>query len=135
MHAILISMRTGTALYRASFGQGSGPILISEIDCEFRDEAPLLEGCGWSASATGRCTHAEDAGVRCEGRTNLCDYEGAIRVGDASSVMQGAVEVCINGTWGGICSEDWDNRDASVVCRQLGFSSNGTVAFFVVLFL
>ena len=38
----------------------------------------------------------------------------------------GAVQVCIGGVWGSICSDSfWDNNDASVVCKQLGFSPYG----------
>ena len=29
--------------------------------------------------------------------------------------------MCYKGVWGSICNSRWDNIDAAVVCRQLGF--------------
>ena len=37
----------------------------------------------------------------------------------------GRVEVCINATWGKICGINTTHRDASVICRQLGYSPHG----------
>ncbi|KAF7686757.1 neurotrypsin [Silurus meridionalis] len=50
-----------------------------------------------------------------------CDCkQGSVRLTGGRSKLDGTVEVYINGAWGTICSNDWDDRDAHVVCRQLG---------------
>ena len=50
--------------------------------------------------------------------------DGTIRL-QGGTQTQGRLEVCVNGTWGTVCSDFWDNADASVVCAQLGYSRYG----------
>jgi hypothetical protein len=53
--------------------------------------------------------------------------DGDLRViSNMSSPIEGSLEICINNSYGGICDDFWDVQDATVACRQLGFS-NGTV--------
>ncbi len=106
------------AVSSAFFGPGSGPIYLDDVQCS-GTELSLLD-C--QASTIHNCVHDEDAGVRCE-VTRVCT-DGDIRLvgGPAGRNYSGRVEVCRNEQWGTVCDDEWDGTDASVACRQLGFS-------------
>jgi hypothetical protein len=55
-----------------------------------------------------------------------CD-DGEIRLIGGDEPTEGTVEVCQSGQWVGatICDDLWDTAEATVVCRQLGFETNG----------
>ena len=43
------------------------------------------------------------------------------------TISTGIVEMCLNGEYHTICDENWDNKAASVLCREIGFSEYGIV--------
>ena len=47
-------------------------------------------------------------------------------------VSRGIVEVCVNGNYSRVCDDSWDNRDASVVCSQMGFSRYGKSSLYLL---
>ena len=53
-----------------------------------------------------------------------CD-SGSLRLIGGTSVAEGRVEVCDESRWLTVCDDNWDDTDATVVCRQLGYSTNG----------
>ena len=133
-----IMFSDATALSRAPFGLGSGPIHLDDLMC--RGNESTLFDCPYDP--THNCNHFEDAGVRCSPESNaivsllqiyaICYFvglgvcnNGEVRLVNGASEMEGRVEICFDETWGTVCDTLWSTNDATVVCRQLGFSRTG----------
>ena len=59
-------------------------------------------------------------------RVDDCHEYGKLRIAKGGDIEDGFLEYCINGKWGAVCGDNWDNKDAEVACRQLGYQATGT---------
>ena len=51
--------------------------------------------------------------------------QGNVRLANGNDMTEGRLEICNNGVWGTVCHHFWDDLDAEVICRQLGFETVG----------
>ena len=111
---------TGSVAYsNARFGQGTGPIALSNLVCS-GTETSIFDCRHSGLFNVGTCTHAEDASVEC---SRECQ-DGEIRLRGGTNQFEGRVEICFNRVWGTVCDDFWGTVDAAVACRQLGYSGH-----------
>ncbi|XP_035663840.1 neurotrypsin-like [Branchiostoma floridae] len=109
----------GVSASLPAFGEGTGPIWLGDVTCEEDDVSITSCRFSWEPSD---CDHSQDVAVVCTGGVS-------VRLTGSQSPLQGRVEVRPgNGDWGTVCDDGFDDRDAQVVCRQLGYRGGVTTA-------
>ena len=136
----------GTSYNNAFFGTGTGLIYLDDVACTSSDSQLL--GCFSRPILVHNCDHHNDAGVGCEGMYVFLYFKtlihasiattdqryitvaapcttGHLRLMGSNIPNEGRVEICMNNVWGTVCDDLWSSIDATVVCRQLGYSTQG----------
>lgn len=130
-------------VHRAGFGQGTGRIWLDQLSCTGQEQS-VLE-CRHNGWGLHDCSHSEDAGVRCKRkapvkpdtlpvRLNCPTYndDGTCRQCPTkirpdkteclpTTAVEGIVEVFYKGVWRPVSATDWDEKDAQVLCGELGY--------------
>ncbi|EDV19474.1 uncharacterized protein TRIADDRAFT_62104 [Trichoplax adhaerens] len=107
-----------------NFGPGNGTVWLSNVRCQgnesFITECPYS---GWGISSSACNSHRYDVGVSC-----LTKPVRLVTANQVNVYKQGTIEVSHKGKWGTICDHKWDQNDAVVICKQLGYTGAIRVA-------
>nr|XP_022314499.1 uncharacterized protein LOC111119012 isoform X5 [Crassostrea virginica] len=85
------------------------------VNC-FGNETDVQSCHASTYDISGMCGYFEDAGVVCNGMPS--GGQADVTIGPGGRVFA----LTMNGT-GTVCGDQWDDSDADVVCRQMGFPS------------
>ncbi|XP_050568904.1 antigen WC1.1-like isoform X1 [Cygnus atratus] len=93
------------------FVDGNGFVWRDVFHCEGTESC--LWDCAQVTLGNPTCSARETATVVCSGLSD------SLRLSDGESRCDGRVEISLHGMWGRVLDDDWNIKDATVVCRQL----------------
>ena len=102
---------------RLGYGQGSGRIHITKLECSSND-IHILQ-CSVRNSIL--CSHSSDVAVVCSAQPAF-EFDGGTRLVDGPYRSEGFLEVYFFGQFGGVCGGTFDLVTANAVCIALGYT-------------
>jgi hypothetical protein len=102
------------------------PVWLSDMRCSGSE--PSLFSCPYLGYGNNGCEHSEDVGLICTnalttslGLPRITPSATTLRLVGGTTALEGRLEILINGEWGTVCQDGWDDlANARVACRQLG---------------
>ena len=103
------------------------PQWIYDVRCTGISNAEKLTDCATNWIVNGRGDHNFDVSIQCGSSVTkhldpVTKFTKPYRLAGDTNRNRGRAEMFKDGKWHSICGEDWDLRDAEVLCRSLGFS-------------
>ncbi|XP_025081285.1 deleted in malignant brain tumors 1 protein-like [Pomacea canaliculata] len=105
------------------FGRSADPVLLRGLRCGGTESHLLSCQADRIVGAASDCSASSEAGVICG---DFLPYP--VRLVGGSSQLEGRVEIRAFNEWGTVNRNGFDNADASVICRMLGYSPQGATA-------
>ncbi|KAM4049934.1 neurotrypsin isoform 1-T1 [Anomaloglossus baeobatrachus] len=119
-----LGYKYGKIILDNDFEEITSVIWLDDVTCLGKE--PTLTHCTKPDWGKHDCTHQEDIHIMCFPDTDQHRTLSGppLRLMDGETKKEGRVEIYLNGQWGTICDDGWTDKDASVVCRQLGYKGS-----------
>ena len=122
-HGVRLSVPPGT--HRVRHADPNATLMVYEYGFEYHDGYGQIAGMSLKriASKSLQLTgYIADHSHHVTILPDLCEH-GDLRLDPfLPDVMSGVVEVCLDGVWTSVSGDGWSSLEASVTCRQLGYS-------------
>ncbi|XP_063405982.1 deleted in malignant brain tumors 1 protein-like [Mytilus trossulus] len=118
----------GIVIPAAAVDNGYDTIWLDDVQCKGTENR--LTNCSYRGSPVS-CNHGEDIGVKCFVNPPTED-QGILRLVGGSSGNNGRLEIKLYNEWGTVCDDSFENVEAAVACRQLGYCSGHVLKSTVV---